>query len=412
MRSPCRTLILGLSVSTLASCGSQPPTADGREVAAGTTSRIPLVAGLTIVTAVHDPERGDYESLKRVVSIDDRGYAVAYSADVPPGSGLMGGILGGLAGERGRNRNEPRQAEQVRSRRTVLERDRLAAREYLQYFGSGLPDAVPGTTALGVSRDVLLELRTNGATTLTMRNVDPFGRIGTAISGLLRGMAGELAPVVDSARLEDIDRISGTLERISGNEPSFHLTLNGRPAVVAALAARGTLGDQPVELLLLDDAENPIALSWKIGEQYDLRVVRIHVPDAGSPDEPEGVERQLADAGRATVYGIYFDFNSDTIKPESDPVLREIATALSRHPDWKLAVEGHTDAIGDTRSNIGLSERRAAAVKTALVDRHRISAGRLTTSGVGESRPRAPNDTLEGRAQNRRVELVRQRPAP
>jgi outer membrane protein OmpA-like peptidoglycan-associated protein len=72
-----------------------------------------------------------------------------------------------------------------------------------------------------------------------------------------------------------------------------------------------------------------------------------------------------------------------------------------------LAINGHTDNVGGDQSNLNLSRRRAAAVKDALVTRHGIAADRLTTAGMGRSQPKDTNETLEGRAQNRRVELVR-----
>ena len=108
------------------------------------------------------------------------------------------------------------------------------------------------------------------------------------------------------------------------------------------------------------------------------------------------------------IYGIYFDFNSATIKPDSEAVLRQISDILHKNPDWKLSVAGHTDNIGDASTNQGLSERRAAAVKNALVNEYKIAADRLTTRGYGASRPIESNSTVEGRARNRRVELQRQ----
>jgi outer membrane protein OmpA-like peptidoglycan-associated protein len=81
---------------------------------------------------------------------------------------------------------------------------------------------------------------------------------------------------------------------------------------------------------------------------------------------------------------------------------------MRRNPDWKLSIEGHTDAVASDRYNLELSGRRAAAVKEALVGTFEIAGGRLTTAGYGESRPQDRNDTVEGRARNRRVELVRQ----
>jgi OOP family OmpA-OmpF porin len=120
------------------------------------------------------------------------------------------------------------------------------------------------------------------------------------------------------------------------------------------------------------------------------------------------VEKQLTEQKRAVTYGIYFDFNKDTIKPESEPVLKEIVQAMTDNPGWKLTVEGHTDNIGGDAYNLDLSKRRAAAVKQALVTRYRIAPDRLSTNGFGSSSPVDTNDTLEGRARNRRVELTRE----
>ena len=119
------------------------------------------------------------------------------------------------------------------------------------------------------------------------------------------------------------------------------------------------------------------------------------------------LERALREQRRAVVYDLFFDFNSERLRPESEPTLREIAEVMRRNPDWKLSVEGHTDAIASDRYNLDLSARRAAAVKAALTGRFTIAGARLTTAGFGESSPRDRNDTLEGRARNRRVELVR-----
>src|SRR5262249_51059941 len=105
---------------------------------------------------------------------------------------------------------------------------------------------------------------------------------------------------------------------------------------------------------------------------------------------------------------IYFDFNSDALREESEPTLQEIAEIMRRHPDWKLSIAGHTDSIGGDTPNTDLSKRRSAAVKNALVSRIGVNTGRLTTTGYGRSRPVDTNDTAEGRARNRRVELMRQ----
>jgi OOP family OmpA-OmpF porin len=119
------------------------------------------------------------------------------------------------------------------------------------------------------------------------------------------------------------------------------------------------------------------------------------------------IEQQLAATGKAEIYDIYFSFNSDQIREESEPSLKEIAEALMHHPEWKLAVNGHTDTIGGDAYNLTLSKKRAEAVKGALVTRYHLDAPRLTTDGFGASQPQDTNATLEGRAHNRRVELIR-----
>ena len=120
------------------------------------------------------------------------------------------------------------------------------------------------------------------------------------------------------------------------------------------------------------------------------------------------METTLAEKKPVEIYGIYFDFNKATIKPESEVVLQQIAGIMQKNPDWKLDVRGHTDNIGDDNFNLGLSQRRAAAVKDALVTRYKIAPDRLATSGYGSSQPIETNKTMEGRARNRRVELQRE----
>jgi len=113
----------------------------------------------------------------------------------------------------------------------------------------------------------------------------------------------------------------------------------------------------------------------------------------------------LAD-GRVATQGIFFDTGSDRIRPESTPTLKEITAMLQAHPDLKLTIEGHTDNTGQAAANQALSEKRAAAVKTYLVQQG-IAGARLESRGLGQARPATANDTSEGRQQNRRVELVK-----
>jgi outer membrane protein OmpA-like peptidoglycan-associated protein len=116
----------------------------------------------------------------------------------------------------------------------------------------------------------------------------------------------------------------------------------------------------------------------------------------------------LAAKGRWATQGILFATGKADLQPESRPVLKEIASTLKAHPELKVLIEGHTDNVGTPASNLALSDARAAAVKNALVTEFGVDEGRVATKGLGDTTPAAPNTTATGRAQNRRVEIVKQ----
>jgi outer membrane protein OmpA-like peptidoglycan-associated protein len=122
----------------------------------------------------------------------------------------------------------------------------------------------------------------------------------------------------------------------------------------------------------------------------------------------ESLAGSIRETGKAAVYGIYFDTGKAEIKPASEPALVEIAKLLKADPKLKLYVVGHTDNVGLFGPNIKLSEDRAAAVVKALVGKYGIVSSRLTPFGDGPTAPVASNKSEEGRAKNRRVELVAQ----
>lgn len=115
----------------------------------------------------------------------------------------------------------------------------------------------------------------------------------------------------------------------------------------------------------------------------------------------------LSATGSISLYGIYFDTDKASIKPESEPTLKEIATLLANEPKMAVIVVGHTDSQGPFDHNIDLSSRRAQAVKAALSSQYGIDSGRLTSAGAGMMAPVASNDNEDGRAKNRRVVLVK-----
>ena len=124
-----------------------------------------------------------------------------------------------------------------------------------------------------------------------------------------------------------------------------------------------------------------------------------------APSNP--ISDALENTGEITLYGIYFDFDRDTLKPASEPVLQQLREALEASPALSVDIEGHTDDVGSDAYNADLSQRRAAAVVTWLTE-HGIAEERLTPVGKGEMEPVADNATADGRALNRRVDIVRQ----
>ncbi len=135
-----------------------------------------------------------------------------------------------------------------------------------------------------------------------------------------------------------------------------------------------------------------------------LFVSRIRVAES----ETDVLYDALANHSRWATQGILFATGKAELQPESRPVLKEIATTMQQHADLKILIEGHTDNVGNAGSNLALSEARATAVKEALVTEFGIGADRIETRGFGDTMPMQPNTTPEGRAQNRRVEIVKQ----
>ncbi|MFO1400496.1 MAG: OmpA family protein [Steroidobacteraceae bacterium] len=118
------------------------------------------------------------------------------------------------------------------------------------------------------------------------------------------------------------------------------------------------------------------------------------------------LRKELASQGRARLYGILFDTDSARLRPESLPTLDEVVRLLAAEPGWSLVIEGHTDSTSTVAHNQELSERRAQSVRDYLTGKG-VAAPRLGSVGYGQSRPVADNATELGRAQNRRVELVK-----
>ena len=415
----------GSSVGSSPSSSSAPlsfpawtPTSAG--AAAG--NKVPLRPGLTVVTAIAQ-SRGDYESIKQIQEVSATGVHLSYRADSVPNP--MEGL------QKSTGAPAPKTSGGVTASRTVRTEDLQTAHDYMQEFGQNQPEVMPGSTAISVSHEVLTQLKEKGETQLSFRVGGLKGMAGSLL-GALGQLAGGGTPGVPKGTkdLADMGKAECTLKRAGSGLTSFPVLLNSERVTLPAVHAQCNTDDGLDDFYFLDDPANPLVLAWKLGEGTTLQVVKISYPPPAAASQGAGssaatagsgagagggaggggqqIEQELKQTGQAEVYGIYFDFASDKIKPESEPVLREIANALDHNPTWKLRVEGHTDNIGGDDYNMDLSQRRAGAVKQAMVTRYHIAAGRLTPQGFGATRPKESNDTLAGRARNRRVELVRE----
>jgi outer membrane protein OmpA-like peptidoglycan-associated protein len=148
-------------------------------------------------------------------------------------------------------------------------------------------------------------------------------------------------------------------------------------------------------------ASNRVAVFVDIVESgtMEKRMVTVQAPEMAT---------NIGRDGKQAIYGIYFDFDKADIKPESKPQLEEMAKLLRGNPGLKVYIVGHTDNQGTLEYNVGLSQRRAEAVVRALSSQYGIPAARMTSRGLGPLAPVTANATDDGRAKNRRVEMVQQ----
>ena len=165
---------------------------------------------------------------------------------------------------------------------------------------------------------------------------------------------------------------------------AFRLDANGAPAVYVSVVGSGDAASPSSEVVIVDIKS--------MEQQLEANA--------------EGWFEELNKSGRVAVYGINFDTGKATLRPDSAAVLEEVRKLAAAHPEMKLRIEGHTDNAGIAASNRKLSEERATAVKNWLVSKG-VKAAQLVTSGLGDTKPVADNGTEAGRAQNRRVELVK-----
>ena len=153
-------------------------------------------------------------------------------------------------------------------------------------------------------------------------------------------------------------------------------------------------------------ADSKRSLANKESENADL-VRQNAVMREARDKQASDIAKALAEKGSATLHGIFFDFDKSTIKAESENSLLAVQQVLNNDPSLKLEIQGHADNVGGTDYNDKLSHRRADAVKNYVVEYYGIAADRLSATGFGETMPVGDNNTSVGRAQNRRVVLIK-----
>jgi outer membrane protein OmpA-like peptidoglycan-associated protein len=347
-------LPVGLSV------GEECPIEVANATAEERAALVPLKVGLTL-SSIWIVEGQEFECLKQVTAVTD--FYVDVTQSCPWGE----------------------KHETVTNKRRLCQSDLRTAYFYRTEAAplKSIPTVTSPTTMFSLSSRSLQELKAKGITRHRY--------ISFAAGWRTR------AQPLDS----DVD---GDLVTKKGERKPASIIINDRPVelptVVAIANAESTL---ETTATIVNDERFPLVLDYeRPGEKFGIRYTKISYPNDAN------LEQQLAVDKKVDVYGIYFDFASDRVRPESAPVLAEIAAVLAKNRGWKLNISGHTDNVGSDASNLELSRLRALSVKSALVDRYAIASERLSTGGFGASQPQAKNDTPEGRARNRRVELIRQ----
>ena len=347
---------------------ASPPSSPSLQRAPGAASAtgVPLVSGLRIVSTLVFPD-GDRENVV-VTDVSDGG--VTYSWHL-------------------RQQAPGGRAQEYDLKRFVRANDLAGAPRMNDLVSTDGPTETPGYTFVSLSRAVYQKLRETGQASFTVTGMED-GLLGGAFGG------------IGASRVT----YKGAFTVVSQTPAPLPILLDGRRTTLPALHLQGKFAFQEKrqdgEYWVLADSSHPLILKEVNGRDV-LQVVRIDRPAAA----PSALEAELSKDCRAEVPGIYFSFASAVLDPASTPALESVAAMLERHAEWTLSIEGHTDSVGNAAANQMLSKQRAEAVRAALIARHGVAATRVTATGFGSTRPRESNATIEGRARNRRVEIVR-----
>jgi len=355
----------------------------GASFAQDAAPRIPLVTGLVLGSVLHSP-LGEREDVLEIKSADTSGVHYAWHERTVT---TDGDTTDGFR------------------KRFVSANDLAGAPRFDDIFGRD-EQVRPGFTALTLSAAVYRELHDAGSSPFSLMMIPREARATSRTSTAL------LDALFTASRM----RYKGSLTRISPAPERFPLLVNGIRAALPALHIKGDFANgmrrSEWDVWVLADSAHPMILK-SVLEGDVFQMVRADLPDS-QPAKPGRVstdsaliEEELVRRCRLELPGVYFAFGTAAIDPISDRALAELARSLAGHLDWKVTVEGHTDSVGTDAANQTLSTRRAEAVRARLAERHRVDTRRWGAVGYGATRPRESNATIEGRARNRRVELVR-----
>jgi outer membrane protein OmpA-like peptidoglycan-associated protein len=264
--------------------------------------------------------------------------------------------------------------------RKLIAEDRQSSKSYVLGYAQNMPNVIPNTTSLGISSASLVELRETGRAKLALVHDAKQSVINGELTLVRKGL---------KVRLLVEDQIIEV------------------PALLARGSFKGGNKSGSGEFYFLDNKNNPMMLqstlqfSWEKVPRSE-KIVRV----AAGASMKSAMEQSLSTLRRYDVYGLRFDFDKATLRSESASLIKDIAQTMRNNPTWTLQINGHTDSIGDAAYNLKLSGARAATVAAELV-KLGVAASRLKTAGLGASQPKEDNATLQGRAINRRVELLR-----
>ena len=311
--------------------------------------------------------------------------------------------------------------------RHVRREDLTSATRLNLSWGSDDPEIFPGQTFIQTSAAAITALRSKGESPFVL-GINEGGLFSAAAAAPPAAAADskDAGPIILSGLLSalGVERhyYRGVLKRVEPTTVPFSVLVNGVRTTLPAIHVRGLLKfgarERSAEFYWLDDPANALMLKWIVGRNYAL-MTRIDIPDP----EPEmhhsggmgGIDLTAGAVGhalaskscRAELHGIYFATGSAELLPESTPTLKSLSALILANAAWTVTIEGHTDNIGSAEYNMLLSNRRAAAVRDALARNYRVPPTRISSKGLGLSKPVESNATDEGRARNRRVEIVR-----